>query len=240
MRFLSGVVFLQLNLIYLFEAKNYHLEGSTGSFSTKKTYNGQYPNNAHEIYFITVTPGSKIKLAFSDSFWIEKCCDYLTVTELAINHVNHDPNTKLNTGSTETKPADFISQGNQIKVSFYSDQSATGTGFEATWEEISDEKVECETCGVQTGESGSFESMKVSESNGTYARNAECAWSIQVDWWAKVLILIDNDNFSIAEGDYLEIEGSQDLSVPVDQRDTAVSSTRAYSTTPIPVVTEFG
>ena len=151
-------------------------------------YTGQYSTSTETFWFIEVSPGNRILIEFEGRYGFESCCDYVQVFNYHENSGNYSDSEAIKFGKS-TMPETYITDGNKIKLRFWSDSSETSYGFRLKWSEV--ETLKCLNGGIQTGDSGVIESPKNLSLSEGVSNFLSCSWSIQVDWPATIVAYVD-------------------------------------------------
>ncbi|XP_064624401.1 procollagen C-endopeptidase enhancer 1-like [Lineus longissimus] len=133
-----------------------------------------YNHRANCTWIITVPSRSRILIRFSSLFNIENhpSCAFDSVS------LYEDTSSTTPTGKyCHGKPADIISQDNDMVVVFKSDGSHVGRGFSLTWRAIPPTMSGCGSWYRRMGNSGFVSSKNYPYK---YQNDADCAWHISV------------------------------------------------------------
>ncbi|KAL9979480.1 hypothetical protein ACROYT_G017151 [Oculina patagonica] len=142
------------------------LTSTSGTF-TSPNYPGNYPNNAHCVWKITVSRGSQVRIEFV-YFLTERRYDYVKVYvgRRLVRHLTGRVGAKYKITSIQ-------GTGELISIVFRSDRSVTKRGFFAKYS-----VQRALSCGGSlTGSSGNFKSPGYP---GNYPNDVECKWTITV------------------------------------------------------------
>ncbi|XP_018408776.1 PREDICTED: cubilin-like [Nanorana parkeri] len=156
-------------------------EGRKG-FIRSMNYPDPYSPNLHCSWNISVTPGSLVKLTFTQ-FAVDGELGSCTGDKVEIS----DSVDAIGTYCGYLQPPLIITSSNKLFLKFSTDAVRTDHGFEAKWEEVHvDDIEELQSCGgSSTEENGVFKSPKWPYS---YGPNRLCLWHLQVPQGKRVTI----------------------------------------------------
>ncbi|KAM4583584.1 LOW QUALITY PROTEIN: ovochymase-2 [Odontesthes bonariensis] len=144
------------------------LTGTGGTISSMG-YPGSYSNKAHCQWNIRVPAGKLVHLHFN-SFSLEESLmcmnDKVSLTDKVGN---------LGTYCSHSPPADVVSDGNALSISFSSNDKVVDTGFSATWRAVDPSEAPCG--GIFSSEKGEITSPNWPND---YPGQTVCTWRISI------------------------------------------------------------